>query len=157
MLHDVGENTHLEILASVGATIGDIPFGRKTPKHMAIEAKIRAHLFNMYYSDLPDWLLARCEQLIRHDDNSPTHDVLTIAHDAGAFRTAIRAGKLALSAQGERSNKRFIALSALATSVSVRAYEALEPWANTYDFADTLLYSTNETFTNIHRQLPSIA
>jgi hypothetical protein len=152
LLHDIGECTHPSLTEAVGGTIGDIPFGRKTAAHKQTEAAIRGHLFQTYYADLPDWLLERCESLISHSEDSPSHNVTQVAHDIGAYTTSIRAGERWLRDRNHTpaSDQRLDALSRLATQVSARAYESLEPWRDTYEIVDTLLGSTEPTLTAIH-------
>jgi len=157
LLHDIGECTHPQLTEAVGGTIGDIPFGRKTAAHKQLESSIRGHLFQAYYADLPDWLLQRCESLVSHGEDSPSHDVMQVAHDIGAYRTAIQAGSVWLHERGKGGGRapggeqRLDALGRLATQVSGRAYESLEPWRETYEIVDMLLHSTDQPFTSIHR------
>lgn len=92
LIHDMGETTHPDILAEVGAVVGDIPYGEKTDADRHVEANVRAALYHRLYPDVSPDVLERVEAIIAHKDDTILHDIFEAAHSLQAFRTAVRAG-----------------------------------------------------------------
>lgn len=90
-IHDMGETTHPAIEAEVGKTVGDIPFGLKTPADRRTEAAVRHSLYRRLYSDVPTSTIERVEALIGHGEDSMAHDASMAAHMLQSYVTAVRA------------------------------------------------------------------
>ncbi len=137
LLHDIGECQH----PNLGVTCGDIPFGKKTDAERNIEAQVRSALYETYFPGIPDDTLTRMERLIRHQEQSIVHDSIEAAHDASAYRTSLRAGKLALQLLDIRPNTdaHLNALTRLGKEVSQSQRQRLQTRVDTFPYIYRLL------------------
>lgn len=90
-IHDMGEMTHDEVLATTGAVVGDIPAGTKTPEDRAVEKNVRLFLYDTFYCDVDPAVIARAEAVIAHEDDTLLHDLFEAAHEAQTLETTLRA------------------------------------------------------------------
>ncbi|HWT55751.1 MAG TPA: hypothetical protein VN031_01820 [Candidatus Microsaccharimonas sp.] len=90
-IHDMGETTHEAVREAVGATVGDIEYGRKTPEDRRIEANVRKFLYATVFPDVDKPVLDEAEAIIAHQDNGLRHEVFEASHDLQSVVTAARA------------------------------------------------------------------
>lgn len=90
-LHDMGETTHEEVREAVGATVGDIEYGHKTPEDRRIESRVRKYLYEKLFSDVDPTVIDTVEAIISHEDTTMRHEVFDAAHNLQALVTAARA------------------------------------------------------------------
>ncbi len=154
-VHDVGENADSAIREAVGAVVGDIPHGRKTPEDRRVEALIRQLILRKLYADLPEHLLSRSESLISHSEDSPAHDTALWGHDLEALETSNVAGRIVLKllAQGGPFDERFTQLVKLSREVGARTRTALVPGKERFSYLSQALRSADVLHQNLEGAL----
>lgn len=95
-LHDSGETKHPEVLAHTGAVCGDIPYGKKTDGHRAIEVAVRKFVWSRTIPDVDPEVVRRMEAMVAHTENSRAHDTYETAHSLQTFNTGLLAGRSVL-------------------------------------------------------------
>ena len=90
-IHDMGESMHPDIVEAVGAVVGDIPAGGKTPQDRATEKAIRLFLYDELLDDVDPSVIERIEAIIAHEDDSLLHELSEVTHTIQTFDTAVHA------------------------------------------------------------------
>jgi hypothetical protein len=87
-VHDTGECTH----PSLGRTVGDIPFGQKTPQNRRDEARVLQKVLEEVYPDVHAGVLLRMRLIIGHHDTSVLHDLYEAGHCLRTLEAGRRSG-----------------------------------------------------------------
>lgn len=141
-VHDIGEITHPDILAEVGAVVGDIPFGHKTDEDRRVEAAVRKAMYRRLYPDvLPDEI-QRIEAIIAHQDDTTMHDLFEAAHCVQALNTAIHTGSqwaghwwnILEGAEPARSDEQMDQMHGLFDEVLTNIIPHVTHWASKFIF-----------------------
>ena len=143
-VHDMGEDTHPDILATVGATVGDIPFGQKTDDDRATETAVRNYHWAKTFPDIPPELVERIETVITHRDKTILGDLYEAAHDLQAYATGLRAREaqqriLAAPSLGHMDQLIANINGELHNEVSEAMAGAVVRWADRFVFGQTFV------------------
>lgn len=141
LLHDTGECEHPDLVTVCGETVGDIAYDLKTDEHEAAEEKIRAHIYEVLYPDLPDELLQTSEDMIRNSSGSFLNFGFHIVEYIGYLQTTTRAGEIALSLIGteDQDTDRFAQLRQLAVDGASKHFSYLEAQGADFPYTRTVL------------------
>jgi hypothetical protein len=152
-LHDIGECTHQTLAIECNGVVGDIHHAHKTPEQRAAEARVRNAIYQRM--SLPEDLLARMEGLIWHHEESPVHDALEAAHNLGAYRVGVQAGRVALRHLEENrpTDKRFFCLQDIAQTVPANVQEEVEKDASVFPYIAHVLKITDKIMERASREL----
>jgi hypothetical protein len=151
VIHDMGESEHPLIKDAVGYTVGDIPHRKKTTEDAKLEVNIRNYLYYELFSSVPGDVLDGAERVIQDQDGA-----FNTVERIGYFRTAMRAGEVALRILKEdpdNRGRRLIQLSRLARRVSEYQRNFIEPRTGSFPLAGLVLSVYQGQYDKIHRQL----
>jgi hypothetical protein len=143
VLHDIGECTHGSIEKELGFTPeGDVKYGTEGVLDRKVkEQKIRAYMYEKYFTDLPARLLARVDEI----DFKQTDDLAVEAFDVierlGYFTTARRAADIVIREQAHfiPGDDRISQLGRLAVIVSHNHYPVLRRSQYTFPYVKQAL------------------
>jgi len=124
--HDAGESTHQELEMLCGGVIGDIAHGHKTAEDRILERRILGVVTGTLDGDMPDDFRQRILNVMTHQEDSAAHHLLEAAHTWGFYKTALRAGRLALSVRDQPPTLRAMRLAGLAQEVTGKSRPHLE-------------------------------
>jgi hypothetical protein len=149
LVHDMGECEHPALRDICGETVGDVYFAARTDAHEKAEAKIRAHLYDVLYGDVPPKLLEAGEDIVCNPETSFAGHAFQTAEHIGYFTTGILAGVKAMEIKDlgvtEVDEQRFDQLSKLAVTVSARWHPKLEEHGERFPYAASVAAAQKPT------------